>query len=163
MSTYNMSDIVLCNFHNYVGTKGKYFLLPLFREKIQGLWEMLLLPQHPLQLNLPSWLWVNYYSANLCPVESFPLKPTNVELGPIFFWPNGTGGRSSSVCSLDLKKCALFLYSSFWKILTSLVRVIGSHYPSCLAPKEDTWRLTAWNRQQNQPAKLVSKDKCLVL
>ena len=37
MSTYNMSDIVLCNFHNYVGTKESIFLLPLFREKIQGL------------------------------------------------------------------------------------------------------------------------------
>ena len=44
MSTYNISDIVLCNFHNYVGTEESIFLLPLFREKIQGLQEMATIP-----------------------------------------------------------------------------------------------------------------------
>ena len=36
MSTYNISDIVLYSFHNYVSTEESIFVLLLFREKIQG-------------------------------------------------------------------------------------------------------------------------------
>lgn len=39
MSIYNISDIVLHNFHNYLGTEEIIFLLTVFREKIQRLRE----------------------------------------------------------------------------------------------------------------------------
>lgn len=39
MSIYNISDIVLHNFHNYLGTEEIIFLLTVFRERIQRLRE----------------------------------------------------------------------------------------------------------------------------
>lgn len=122
---------------------------PSILERIQGLSEAALDPSIPMPYaavssSLQSW-WQNpLLSSDFSPIQGGYLFTSDMELGPVLFWPNGTWAEATvSEFWIQAWRGTARFCSLFWEFPTSPM----SHCLPARAPEWGTWRKpTACNR-----------------